>query len=95
MIAAAIAAIDLIESDPVYAAEPLRKARNFARATNLPEPQSAIVPVILGETDAVLAASQLLEERRLSGRGDQAADGAARHGPPALCVHRATSGYGN
>jgi 8-amino-7-oxononanoate synthase len=62
VVAAAIAAIDVIEGDPAYAAEPLRKARNFARATNLPEPQSAIVPVILGETDAVLAASQLLEE---------------------------------
>jgi 8-amino-7-oxononanoate synthase len=62
VIAAAIAAIDVIEGDPAYAAQPLRKARNFARATNLPEPQSAIVPVILGETDAVLAASQLLEE---------------------------------
>jgi 8-amino-7-oxononanoate synthase len=62
VVAAAIAAIDLIEGDQVYATEPLRKARNFARATNLPEPQSAIVPVILGETDAVLAASQLLEE---------------------------------
>jgi len=63
VIAAAIAAIDVIESDPAYAAEPLRKARHFARATNLPEPQSAIVPVILGETDAALAASQLLEEQ--------------------------------
>jgi 8-amino-7-oxononanoate synthase len=62
VVAAAIAAIDVIEGDPVYAAEPLRKARNFARATNLPEPQSAIVPVILGETDAVLAASQYLED---------------------------------
>jgi 8-amino-7-oxononanoate synthase len=62
VVAAAIAAIELIEGDPAYAAEPLRKARNFARATNLPEPQSAIVPVILGETDAVLAASQLLED---------------------------------
>jgi len=62
VVAAAIAAIDVIEGDPGYAAEPLRKARNFARATNLPKPQSAIVPVILGEADAVLAASQLLEE---------------------------------
>jgi 8-amino-7-oxononanoate synthase len=62
VVAAAIAAIDLIERDPAYAAEPLRKARNFARATNLPEPQSAIVPIILGETDAVLAASRWLED---------------------------------
>jgi 8-amino-7-oxononanoate synthase len=62
VVAAAIAAIDVIERNPAYAAEPLRKARHFARATDLPEPQSAIVPVILGETDAVLAASQLLED---------------------------------
>ncbi len=62
VVGAAVAAIDVIESDPAYAAEPLRKARNFARATDLPEPQSAIVPVILGDTDAVLTASQLLEE---------------------------------
>jgi 8-amino-7-oxononanoate synthase len=63
VIAAAIAAIDLIESEPAYVGEPLHKARHFARALNLPEPQSAIVPIILGEADAVLAASQLLEEQ--------------------------------
>ena len=63
VIAAAIAAIDLIESDRAYVAEPLRKARNFARATNLPEPQSAVVPVILGDADSVLAASRMLEEQ--------------------------------
>jgi 8-amino-7-oxononanoate synthase len=63
VIAAAIAAIDLIESNQAYTGEPLRKARHFARAANLPEPQSAIVPVILGDADAVLSASQLLEEQ--------------------------------
>jgi 8-amino-7-oxononanoate synthase len=62
VIAAAIAAIDLIGREPAYAAEPLHKARHFARALNLPAPQSAIVPLILGETDAALAAAQLLEE---------------------------------
>ena len=62
VIAAAIAALDLIERDPGYAAEPLRKARLFARALNLPEAQSAIVPVIVGETDAALAASELLRD---------------------------------
>jgi 8-amino-7-oxononanoate synthase len=61
VLAAAIAALDLIEREPDYAAEPLRKARLFTRALNLPEAQSAIVPVIIGDTDAVLAASQLLE----------------------------------
>ena len=45
VVAAAIAALDLIEREPAYAAEPLRKAKLFARALNLPEAQSAIVPV--------------------------------------------------
>ncbi|MGH7246948.1 MAG: aminotransferase class I/II-fold pyridoxal phosphate-dependent enzyme, partial [Pseudomonadota bacterium] len=62
VVAASIAAIDVIESNPAYVAEPLRKARTFARALNLPRPQSAIVPVILGETDAALAAAQSIEQ---------------------------------
>jgi 8-amino-7-oxononanoate synthase len=62
VIAAAIAALGVIESDPAYAALPLRKAREFARALNLAEAQSAIVPVIVGATDAALAASELLRE---------------------------------
>ncbi len=61
-IAAAIAALKVIEREPAYAAEPLRKAKEFARALNLPEAQSAIVPVIVGETDAALAASELLRD---------------------------------
>jgi 8-amino-7-oxononanoate synthase len=62
VIAAAIAALDLIERDPAYAAEPLRKARLFTRALNLPDAQSAIVPVIIGETEAALKASELLRD---------------------------------
>jgi 8-amino-7-oxononanoate synthase len=60
--AAAIAAIDLIEREPDYVATPLRKARLFARALNLPEPCSAVVPLILGDTDDALTAAQALEE---------------------------------
>jgi len=60
VVAAAIAALDVIERDPVYAAEPLRKARLFTRALNLPDAQSAIVPVIVGDTAAALAASDRL-----------------------------------
>ncbi len=52
----------MIEREPAYAALPLRKAKDFARALNLPEAQSAIVPVIVGETDAALAASELLRD---------------------------------
>jgi 8-amino-7-oxononanoate synthase len=62
VVAAAIAALELIERDPAYAAEPLRKARLFTRALNLPEAQSAIVPVIVGNAAAALAASNLLRE---------------------------------
>ncbi len=60
VVAAAIVALDVIERDPVYAAEPLRKARLFTRALNLPDAQSAIVPVIVGDTAAALAASDRL-----------------------------------
>jgi 8-amino-7-oxononanoate synthase len=60
IVAAASAALDLIERDPAYAAEPLRKARFFTRALNLPEAQSAIVPVIVGDAAAALAASDFL-----------------------------------
>jgi 8-amino-7-oxononanoate synthase len=60
VVAAAIAALEVIERDPVYAAEPLRKARLFTRALNLPDAQSAIVPVIVGDAAAALAASDRL-----------------------------------
>ncbi len=62
VVAAAIASLEVIETEPAYVAEPLRKARRFARALNLPEAQSAIVPVIVGETDAALAASDVLRD---------------------------------
>jgi 8-amino-7-oxononanoate synthase len=62
MVAAAIAALDLIEREPAYAALPLAKARAFALAAGLPEPASPIIPVVVGEAEAALAASQLLEE---------------------------------
>ncbi len=62
VVAAAIAALDIIENDPAYVAEPLRKARLFTRALNLPEAQSAIVPVIVGDSEAALSASDLLCE---------------------------------
>jgi 8-amino-7-oxononanoate synthase len=60
--AAAIAALELIEREPDYTAAPLRKARMFTRALNLPEAQSAIVPLIVGESDAALAESEYLQE---------------------------------
>jgi 8-amino-7-oxononanoate synthase len=61
-VAAALAALEVIEADPAYAALPLQKARRFTRAAGLPEAASPIVPLILGETGAALAASHLLAE---------------------------------
>jgi 8-amino-7-oxononanoate synthase len=62
VVAAAIAALDVIEQEPAYCAEPLRKARMFTRALDRPAAQSPIVPVIIGDSDAALAASDLLQE---------------------------------
>jgi 8-amino-7-oxononanoate synthase len=62
VVAAAIASLEVIETEPGYVAEPLRKARQFTRALNLPEAQSAIVPVIVGDTEAALSASELLRD---------------------------------
>src|SRR5262245_26846465 len=62
MAAAAIAALEIIESDADYAALPLAKAKAFARIAGLPEPASPIVPVLVGEPEAALKSSRLLQE---------------------------------
>ena len=62
IIAAAIAAIDLIENDPDYAELPLRHAKLFTRAAGLKEAASPIVPLMIGDADATLHASRLLED---------------------------------
>jgi 8-amino-7-oxononanoate synthase len=61
VVAAAIAALDLIEGDPAYAALPLRKAKAFTARAGLPEARSPIVPVIVGEPEEALAAARMLE----------------------------------
>ena len=62
MAAAALAALDVIEREPGYAAFPLAKAKAFASFAGLPEPVSPIVPLLLGEAEAALKAARLLEE---------------------------------
>jgi 8-amino-7-oxononanoate synthase len=62
IVAAAIAALDVIEQQPDYAALPLAKAKAFARSAWLPEPASPIVPVVLGKVETALAAARLLED---------------------------------
>jgi 8-amino-7-oxononanoate synthase len=62
-VAAAIAALDLIEAEPAYAALPVAKARLFTQRLNLPEAASPIVPILIGDAKAALAASQDLENK--------------------------------
>lgn len=61
-VAAALAALTIIEADPSLTTRPLTKARAFTKALDLPEAQSPIVPLVLGEAEAALSASQLLED---------------------------------
>ena len=61
-VAAAIAALDLIEDHPDYAALPLKKAKAFTEALGLAEAESAIVPIVIGEAVATLEAAKMLED---------------------------------
>lgn len=61
-VAASIAALDLIESDPDYAALPLQKAKHFTALTNLPQATSPIVPLLIGDEDRTMASAKLLED---------------------------------
>jgi 8-amino-7-oxononanoate synthase len=60
-IAAAQAALDIIEADPALTARPVANARAFAAALGLPQAESPILPVVIGAADDALAASRMLE----------------------------------
>jgi 8-amino-7-oxononanoate synthase len=64
-VAAAIAALDVIEAEPERVETPLLRARRFTRALGLPEAQSAVVPIVLGGAETALAAAADLESRGL------------------------------
>jgi 8-amino-7-oxononanoate synthase len=61
-VAAALAAIEVIEADPALTAKPLAKAQRFTRAADLPPAQSPIVPLVLGDSAAALRAQEGLEQ---------------------------------
>ena len=65
VIAGALAALDVIAADPALIVRPVAKARAFTAALNLPAAQSPIVPIIVGEAEAALTASQALEAQGL------------------------------
>lgn len=62
VIAAAIESLEIIAANPALTEQPLRNARRFAALRDMPEPQSAIVPVMLGTPLRALEASRRLEE---------------------------------
>ncbi len=61
-VGAAIAAIDLIEREPSYAAQPVRKAKAFTKRAGLPDAQSPIVPIVVGDEKTALEHSLMLED---------------------------------
>ena len=60
-VAAALAALDVLEAEPWRREQPLRLAQRFARLAGLPEATSAIVPLIVGEAERALRLSAALE----------------------------------
>ncbi len=62
VIAAATAAVELIETDNKLTAKPLEHARAFCARAGLPDAQSPIVPIIIGAESATLETSAKLAE---------------------------------
>jgi 8-amino-7-oxononanoate synthase len=63
VVAAATKALEIVASDRELTAQPLVNAKRFTALTNIPVAQSAIVPLVIGESDAALAMSAALTDR--------------------------------
>lgn len=63
VLASAIAALDIIETDKARVAAPLENARLFTRELGLPTAESQIVPVVVGEAADAVQASRALEDQ--------------------------------
>jgi 8-amino-7-oxononanoate synthase len=59
-IAAAVAAIEILQGDEELRAKPLENAKYFTQLLGLPRAQSAIVPVIIEESEKALKTSEFL-----------------------------------
>jgi 8-amino-7-oxononanoate synthase len=59
--AAALEALTILEEEPERCARPLALARRFTRRLGLPEAESAVVPVIVGDAQTALDLSARLE----------------------------------
>lgn len=60
VVAGALAALDIIETDAARVAAPLAAARRFTASLNLPQAESAIVPLVVGDSVRALDASRAL-----------------------------------
>ncbi|MCF8474645.1 MAG: aminotransferase class I/II-fold pyridoxal phosphate-dependent enzyme [Emcibacter sp.] len=60
-VAAALAALDIIETEHVYCKRPLENAKYFASLLDLPLPQSPIIPIIIGDTSQTMIYAKALE----------------------------------
>jgi len=62
-VAAALTALEMIEQDKILTGRPTLLAQRFASALNLPQPETPIVPLMIGsETDALAASAKLAEQ---------------------------------
>ncbi|MEK7916782.1 aminotransferase class I/II-fold pyridoxal phosphate-dependent enzyme [Burkholderia contaminans] len=61
-VAATIASLEIIATDPALVGRPLAKAKAFAASLGIPEPQTPIVPIIIGDETATLNASRMLAD---------------------------------
>jgi len=61
LLAGVAAALEIIETDVERCAAPLKKAKLFTQCLGLPEAESTIVPVIVGDEETALNASAKLE----------------------------------
>jgi 8-amino-7-oxononanoate synthase len=63
VVAAAIAALDVIEKEPHLCEIPLERARLFTSLLGTPAAESCIVPLILGDADTVMKAADNLADK--------------------------------
>lgn len=63
VLAASIAALDVMQREPQLSVRARRNAALFCDLIGIPAPQSTIVPLIIGESDAAMQAARALEDQ--------------------------------
>ena len=63
VVGASLKGLEIIEANPPLCKKPVQKAALFCQALGLPNPQSAIVPLVLGDLEATMAAASKLAKQ--------------------------------